>query len=288
MALAVAMERFLAKHLGGRVQTDVPKDVADHLASITVDPASVKVQKGPDAAVLAQAKTGTLPVADGTRVKPVVLEYGVQMEAAGQKMEMTLNRTIEEQKLESRELWRVTDAVSVAQGTMTSTFDVDKKSLEPVQYESTGMGNMKMSYTPKAITGEIGVGGKTMPVNQALEAPVYGSGAAFDIVLSGLPLADGYQTTFRVFEATMQKVRPMRLKVSKGEKVSVKAGPFETLVVEIEPLDGDDAGKATMHVTREAPHQLVKSSTKLPAAMGAGTLQTELISVSTATKVGSR
>jgi hypothetical protein len=227
-------------------------------------------------------------VADGKKVKPVALEYGVQMEAAGQKMDMTLHRTIEEQKRESRACWRVTDAVSLAQGTMTSTFDLDRQSLEPVQFESSGMANMKMSYTPKAITGEIAVGGNKVPVNQTLEAPVFGSGAAMDVVLSGLPLAEGYQTTFRVFEATMQKVRPMRLKVAGAEKLSVKAGPFETLKVEIEPLDGDDAGTSTMHVTREAPHQVVKSSTKLPAAMGAGTLQTELISVATAAKVGSR
>jgi len=40
-ALAVAVERFLGKHLGGRVQEDVPSDVAEHLASLTVDVAGV-------------------------------------------------------------------------------------------------------------------------------------------------------------------------------------------------------------------------------------------------------
>jgi len=41
MALAVAMERFLAKHLGGRVQEDVPAELQSHLDGITVDPATV-------------------------------------------------------------------------------------------------------------------------------------------------------------------------------------------------------------------------------------------------------
>ena len=40
-ALAVAMERFLAKHLGGRVQEDVPPDIATHLAGMMVDVATV-------------------------------------------------------------------------------------------------------------------------------------------------------------------------------------------------------------------------------------------------------
>lgn len=41
LALAVAMERFLAKHIGGRLQEDVPAEVAAQLEKLTVDPASV-------------------------------------------------------------------------------------------------------------------------------------------------------------------------------------------------------------------------------------------------------
>ncbi|REJ86111.1 MAG: S9 family peptidase [Acidobacteria bacterium] len=40
-ALAVAIERFLAEQLGGRMQEDVPEETAARLAAITVDPASV-------------------------------------------------------------------------------------------------------------------------------------------------------------------------------------------------------------------------------------------------------
>jgi dipeptidyl aminopeptidase/acylaminoacyl peptidase len=43
MALAVAIERFLAEHLGGRHQTDVPEVLAERLEVITVDPATVEV-----------------------------------------------------------------------------------------------------------------------------------------------------------------------------------------------------------------------------------------------------
>jgi dipeptidyl aminopeptidase/acylaminoacyl peptidase len=41
-ALAVAMEKFLAKHLGGRFQTDVQLETAKRLAEITVDVSEVK------------------------------------------------------------------------------------------------------------------------------------------------------------------------------------------------------------------------------------------------------
>ncbi len=47
MALAVAMEAFLAKHLGGRYQEDVPPDLAMHLAEITVDVDTVSLEEPP-------------------------------------------------------------------------------------------------------------------------------------------------------------------------------------------------------------------------------------------------
>jgi dipeptidyl aminopeptidase/acylaminoacyl peptidase len=42
-ALAVAMERFLAKHLGGRLQTDVRPETAQRLDEITIDVTQVEV-----------------------------------------------------------------------------------------------------------------------------------------------------------------------------------------------------------------------------------------------------
>ena len=287
MALAVAMENFLAKHLGGRAQQDVPPALAAHLASITVDPATVKLKAGPDEELLARAKTAPLPAADGSNVKPVLLVYGITMETPGQAMEMNVRRTIEEATREGRACWRVTDDVTVASNTMSSVFDVDRRSLVPVRFESTGMSTAKLSFTPKSISGEMGAGGRSMPVNQVLEAPVYCRGAAFDLALSGLPLAEGYETPLRIFEPSTQKVRLMRLKVEGGEKVSVGAGSFETLIVRLAPLDGDEAGAATFHLLRKAPHHIVKESAKLPAMMGGGTVTTELKSISSAAAVGS-
>ncbi len=50
LAMVTAMEKFLAKHLGGRDQKDVPADVAAKLKEITVDPKTVSgaaTLKGP-------------------------------------------------------------------------------------------------------------------------------------------------------------------------------------------------------------------------------------------------
>jgi dipeptidyl aminopeptidase/acylaminoacyl peptidase len=49
LALATAMERFLAKHLGGRVQETVSPETAATLAAITVDVSKVTLDKAPAA-----------------------------------------------------------------------------------------------------------------------------------------------------------------------------------------------------------------------------------------------
>lgn len=56
LALAVAMERFLAKHLGGRVQETVSEPTAAALAAITVDVAGVTLDPAPPAG---EAPAGT-------------------------------------------------------------------------------------------------------------------------------------------------------------------------------------------------------------------------------------
>lgn len=288
MALAVAMERFLAKHLGGRVQQEVPADVTAHLAKITVDPATVKLAKGPDADLLNRAKTGPLPVVDAKAVKPVTLEYGIKMEMAGRTMDMSLKRTIEEATRESRAYWKVTDAVTTPMGAMTSSFDLDRQSLAPIRYEAGGMATVKLDFTDTAIKGEMGMAGQTTPIDYKLDAPVFGGGAAFETALSGLPIAEGYEATFRTFEPSKQKVRLMKLRVGGTQSLTVAAGTFETLIVEIEPVDGEADGQMTLHVTRDLPHRVVKSSAKMPAQMGGGTMSLELKSVATAEKVGAR
>jgi len=43
LAMSTAMEQFFAKHLGGRVQKDVRKEIKEKLDSITVDVSTVKM-----------------------------------------------------------------------------------------------------------------------------------------------------------------------------------------------------------------------------------------------------
>ncbi len=279
LALAVAMERFLARHLGGRYQEEMTAPVAARLAQITVDVATVEM---PDAAAQAEASAAArspLPAADGARLRPATLRYAGALNLGGQKIEMTTTRTIAADAESGRELWRFVDAAKLPMGAPVDTFWVDRRTLEPVRRGAGGMGEMRLRYEPDAVTGAMGGGGQSLPVQMKLDAPVFGDGPGFEAVVAGLPLADGYAATLRIFEAAMQKVRPLKLTVTGRETAAVPAGSFEAFVVEVQPLDGEPGGGATLRVLAQPPHHVVRSEYALPPMMGGGTMTAELTAI---------
>jgi dipeptidyl aminopeptidase/acylaminoacyl peptidase len=276
LALAAAMEKFLAHHLDGRYQEDMTPEVAARLTEITVDPASVTLPDTSAAALAEKAKTAALPRADGNLIEPATLVYKQTMSLGGQDFTMEIHRSISPATLGDRQVWRIAEQTDMSMGSLADTFFVDRQTLAPVEREVGGMATARLTYSPEKITGELGVGGRTTPVDVALEAPVLGDGAALDLALAAMPISRGYETTYRVFDVNTQKVRPFRLEVTGKGSAEVPAGTFETYTVEIQPLDDDPGGRATLQVMREVPHHLVTGQMKMSAGMGGGEAETTL------------
>ena len=76
MAMLAAAEKFLAKHLGGRYQDSMTKEVQKRLGEITVDPKDVKIEKAADAS--------TAPSVEVTG------KWSVSLEAGGQAVDLDL------------------------------------------------------------------------------------------------------------------------------------------------------------------------------------------------------
>ncbi len=273
LAVAAAMERFLAPHLGGRVQEDMPADISSTLAKLTVDVNTVEL---PETDVADDAAVAPLPTSDGGVIEPQVLEYNLTVEFGGQEIGLAMTRTIEAGELEGRAVWRIIDVLESPMGGGVDSLEVDRTSLRPLRRAAGGMASIQLRFSDTEIVGEVGGMGQTVPVQAALTAPVFADGAGTDIVLAGLPLAEEYQTTIRIFDAQMQKTRPMKIAVTGTATVETESGSHPTFVVELKPLDGEAAGTATLNVTQSAPHYVVTSSTRLPAAMGSGILRVEL------------
>jgi len=276
LALAVAIEKFLSKYMGGRVQEDVPADMAARLHTITVDVASVTVPGKADDALLASAKTGPLPISDGSLIKAGSFKYTATMELGQQKMNINVNRTIVAGEANGRKTWKVVDTAEAPGGKQVDTFSMDAKTLEPIMRHVDGPAQIELAYTAKSITGEMGGMGKKLEVNQTLDFPVLADGPGLELTVAALPIAEAYSAPIRYFDPLTQKVRAMQLTVTGKETVQVAGGSFETFKVEMKPLDGDDAGKGVYNVMMKGPHHVVRSVTKLPAMMGGGMLTTEL------------
>lgn len=274
-AMVVAMEKFLSKHIGGRYQESVLPEVAQKLEEITVDIASVTLEK--PAADPEAAKTAPLPKVDTGLLKPMTLTYKTTVARAGQEIAVDVTRTYEKATEGDKDVWRTTTKQTSSQGTGTDVFLVDQATLLPIRRSvEQGQVTVEMEYTPETVSGKINMGPQEMPVNAALEAPVFGDEAALEIALEALPLSSGYKTTLRVFELITQKSRPMAVEVTGMEDVTVPAGSFEAYKLELKPLDGEPGG-GTLFISEKDPRCIVRSTFQLPAMMGGGTATTELV-----------
>lgn len=276
LAVAVAMEKFLAEHIGGRYQKDMSDELKNKLAELTVDVNSVKL---PDKTRASYAETAPLPERSPDAIKPVEMHYDMSMQVGEQQFQMQMQRSVSEAAFNGQPVWQVISTTQSPMGKGIDTVFVDKQTLLPVARRAKqGMGTIRIDYGKQAITGNMKMGPRDVPVKVKLNAPVFADGPGLEVALVALPLAEGYETTLRAFDPLSQKVRPWSLKVTGKETLQVKAGSFETYKIELSPLDGEPGGME-IHICTNSPRCVVRNVSKLPAAMGGGTLTTELNSV---------
>ncbi|MFQ5626083.1 MAG: alpha/beta fold hydrolase, partial [Methyloligellaceae bacterium] len=276
LARAASMERFIAAHLGGRYQKDTSDEIEAKLAELTVDVNSVEL---PDQTLAAYAETAPLPERTPEVIQPMTLSYNATMQVGEREMQMEVHREVAEADLDGAPVWQITSSRQSQMGAASETFYLDKESLLPLQRNAQqGPVSLELTYTAEGIKGLMTMGAQDLPIDLSTPAPVMADGSALDVVLAALPLAPEYETTIRVFDPMTQKIRPMSLKVTGKEELQVKAGSFATHKIELAPLDGE-AGGSVLNIATDDPRCLVRSETKLPAAMGGGTLTMELLSI---------
>jgi hypothetical protein len=182
-------------------------------------------------------------------------------------------------KRDDKDVWRIVGEQTSMMGTALDTFDIDVNTLLPVYrgVKQTGV-TVQVNYSKDAIDGMIVAQGQEMPLKSELEAPVFGSDTALDLVIGSLPLEEGYKCSFRTFDLLSQAVRVMTLEVMGTEEVTVPAGTFNTFKVELKNMDGEPGG-GTVFVNTDDDHCVIRSVMQLPPMMGGGTVTTELESM---------
>lgn len=266
MAFVSSMEKFFAKHLGGRYQKEMPEDVAARLKEITVDPASVTLPEEMAASTLFDA--APTPV---RTLKPTMDKYKITIDLQGQEMKMDMTTTIEEKD----GMWKVSDELISPMGKMSDVTYLDKKTLQPVKRKvNQGPTNIDLVYTSESIKGNATMGVTKDPFNTEIQGAMFAEGAGSKNVLACLPLEVGYTVNFRNFNAQKKEIKVMKMEVVGIESINVPAGTFETFKIELSPANGDP-GSVTIWVTTDSDRKAVKTSSVV-AEMGGAVMVSEL------------
>ncbi len=269
LAMVVAMERFLAKHLNGRVQEDVREAIQKKLNDITVDIKTVTMPK--------KVETGTateLKSYDGSKIKLGNVNYLLTVETQGQKFNMNIERTLTKEFYNGMDVIRSVDITSGMMGG-NDTLLVDAKTLLPVARNiKQGMGTVHLKFENGKVEGMLEAGPQKLPINVNVDVPIVSDGVGIDMMIESLAFSENSTVKFYQLDLMSAKTKEYILKVVGSEKISVPAGEFETYKVDIKELSGE--GEPTHKWVNKSNGKTVKTITKLGAQMGGGTVTIEL------------
>ncbi|MDH3245513.1 MAG: prolyl oligopeptidase family serine peptidase, partial [Saprospiraceae bacterium] len=242
MAFLAAAEKFLAKHLGGRYQEDMPDNIAKRLEEITVDINTVEMPKPVDESKLG----GELPkpVED---LSPSSTSYKMTIKMGAQEIPMDVELKVEE--VDGN--WVISQSANTPMGAMKDVSTLKKGSLMPVSRAvEQGPVKIDLQHSDAKITGTVNMNGNDQPIEVDLEDPVFADGAGLYETLARLPLAEGYRTVYRTFDVQSQKVKSYELTVVGMETVEVPAGSYPSYKAEVKALD-DNPGDTTLWLSSE-------------------------------------
>jgi hypothetical protein len=130
-----------------------------------------------------------------------------------------------------------------------------------------------LAFDGNKATGTMAMNGQSKPIDVDLGGALFADGAGTHAVIAALPLAAGYQATFRNFNVQSQKVALKQIKVVGVEDVTVPAGTFNAWKVEQSSAEGEP-GASTIWIATDS-RKVVKVSATLPQ-MGGAVLTSEL------------
>jgi dipeptidyl aminopeptidase/acylaminoacyl peptidase len=272
MAVYTAMERFFAKHIGGRYQESITPEVRKKLEALTVEVKTVTMPTKPSAGEAAPA----MAAFKGSMLKPYSAKYVTKASMMGREMTISSTRTIMPAELEGKKIWRVVETGSGAMGQTVDTLDLDATTLLPVRRSAQqGMATLNFKFHSDGVEGKILAGPQEMPISAKFSSPVLSEGAGVEIAVCTLPLVEGYSGTVNVFNIMQGKSQTMTVKVIGAEKVTVDAGAFDAVVVEIASAE-DKGGSTKLWISRD-DRRVVKSEVNLSPQMGGGKAVGEMV-----------
>jgi hypothetical protein len=201
---------------------------------------------------------------------PSSANYKAAINANGQTMNLDVMVTVKE----NGGAWVASEVAKTPMGEIVDETTIEKGTLL-VKKRGIKQGPMAidLAFENNRATGSMTMNGQSKPVDVDLGGVIFADGAGTHEVLASLPLAEGYQATFRNFNVQSQKVDMRQVKVVGVEQVTVPAGTFKAWKLEESSASGDPGG-STIWVAQDS-RKVVKITATLPS-MGGATLVSEL------------
>ncbi|MEM9526820.1 MAG: alpha/beta fold hydrolase [Bacteroidota bacterium] len=258
MAFLAAAEKFLANHLGGRYQEDMPDNIAEKLKELTIDINTVELPKSLDDVNMDLPKVAADLAA---------AEYSYTGSIAVGPQTIPFNTTLTVKEEDGN--WVLDEVAKTPMGLMSDKVTLKKGSLELIKREvKQGPAIINMDISAEMVTGSMDMGENSTPIEQKLDSPLFADGGGASQVMAQLPLAEGYTTYFRNYDMQSLKVKTFKLAVVGTEEITVPAGTFKTYKVEINSAEGDP-GSRTLWVTTDGSRRMVKMKAVIPQMNGA-------------------
>ena len=221
MAMNAQVEKFLADHLGGRYQPDMPDDVSDKLKELTIDISTVKLAE-PDNTVAATS----MPNVSG-QWKAEESNWEALIEMQGQEIPMKTKRTISQ--VDGK--WTVKDVATSMMGEMTDIVVYDDN-YNAISRELTQMGQ-KMSFKYGEDNVTITAMGQDMKIES--EGAMVCDGAGFDGRLGKMGLKKGDNIVYHVPDMMTMKSK----KVIAAHQGAATVGDVEYQLITVTNAEND-------------------------------------------------
>ena len=267
MAMIVAMEKFLSKHIGGRLQEEVKPDILERLKSITVDIKSVKLPKRES------ESAALLSAFNGSAVKTGSTDLNVTINAAGQNIAMQLNSKIESGIWKDKKIYKIIDVSTGSMLAGSDTLIVDAATLLPIfRAARQGTVTVNLDFTDSSAAGLIEMGSQSIPVNIKYDTPSITEGTGAMLAIETLPLKEGYKAYYNEINLNKGSVDKKKIEVTGTEKIKIDAGEFDTYKINISPAEGG-SGTTSLWIDKNLGI-IVKMKTVLP--QGNATVEAEI------------
>ena len=248
MAMFMAAEHFLAKHLGGRYQEGGTPEVTKRLGEITVDPKTV---------IVAPRLTASVAPVPASDLAPMSMRYQGTIVAGGQTMAITSTTTVVAHPAGG---WAISERSTLPMGSMVDSSRLESRTLVPRERTiAQGPVQIALGFTDSKAAGTFSMNGQSRPIAADLDGPLFGDGAGAFLAIARLPLADGYRTTIRNFDVQKAKSSLKQVAVLGSETASVPAGSFTAWKVQVTDEGGGNPALIWVDKATSMPVKIVAS-----------------------------